>query len=65
MCGWYYEQTDWEQASGQAWVEEAAVCAGRPVHYERTDRDRVARPGRRMQYVCTGEPVYCEQTFRA
>ena len=34
------------------------------VHYERTVRERMARPGRRTQQVCTGTLVQCEQKVR-
>jgi len=40
------------------------VCAGTPVHYEQTVRERVVRPWRRMRPVCAGTPVHHERTVR-
>jgi len=38
------------------------VCTGTLVNYERTVRERVARPGRRMRRMCTGTLVHYEPT---
>ena len=41
------------------------MCSGILVHYERTVRDQVVRPGRRMRRVCLDTLVHYEQIVRS